>query len=102
MIRVEEKVDGTQVWTHLLEGDYTFVPLSTLRPGDRLEADHRRPEEQVLSQADLNDFATAGTDPEQIMVRVRNATPADRAKPRRERGQGPGNNPGNNPRGNGR
>lgn len=88
MITVEEKEDGTQVWTHPLEGDYTFVPLDTLHPGDRLEADHRRPQEQVLTPADLADLATAGPDPAEIFVRVRSATPADRAKPPRSGQQG--------------
>lgn len=80
MITVDQKQDGTQVWTNV-EGDYTFVPLSTLHPGDLLEADHTRPSARVLTPADLADLATAGPDPTQILVRVRNATPADRAKP---------------------
>jgi hypothetical protein len=94
MITVEEKEDGTQVWAHPLEGDYTFIQLSELHPGDRLEADHRRLRAHVITPADLQDFATAGPDPSAILVRARSATPADRAKPPR-RGQGPGNNRGN-------
>lgn len=91
MITVELKEDGTEVWTHPLEGDYTFVPLSTLRPGDRLEVDHTRQVAVVLTPPILNDLALAGPNPAEILVRVRSATPADRAKPRRG---GPGGNPG--------
>lgn len=89
MITVDEKTDGSQVWKNV-EGDYTFEPLSTLHPGDKLEADHQRPNEIVLRPADLEDLATAGPDPTQIFVRVRSATPADRAKPSRGPGQGGG------------
>jgi hypothetical protein len=93
MITVEEKEDGTQVWTHELEGDYTFVLLSTLRPGDRLEADHKRTQARVLSRADLDDFAATGATPAEIYVRVRSATPADRVKPTRPREPGQGGGP---------
>lgn len=90
MITVDEKEDGTEVWTHPLEGDYTFVPLSTLSPGDRLEVDHTRQVAVVLTPPILNDLALAGPDPTEILVRVRSATPTDRAKPSRP----PGGNPG--------
>lgn len=99
MITVDEKTDGTQVWTNPLEGDYTFVPLSTLSPGDRLEVDHRRQVAVVLTPPILNDLALAGPDPDEILVRVRSATPADRGKPSRPRG-GQGGNPGGGGRGN--
>ena len=93
MITVDRKTDGTEVWLNT-EGDYTFVPLSTLHPGDKLEADHTRPSERVLTPADLADLATMGPDPTQILVRVRNARPADRAKPSKPgQGGGPGNAP---------
>ncbi len=83
-VTVEEKTDGTQVWT-APEGDYVFVSLSTLNPGDRLEADHRRPQPQVLTRPDLDDFATVGGAPSTIYVRVRNATDADRRKPKKDK-----------------
>ena len=96
MITVEEKTDGTQVWL-TNEGDYTFVPLSSLRAGDRLEADHRRPQATVLNRADLDDLATMAPNPAEIFVRVRSATPEDRAKPTRL-GQGGGRDDGQGPR----
>jgi hypothetical protein len=99
VITVEEKEDGTQVWT-ADEGEYTFVQLSTLHAGDRLEVDHRRTQARVLSQADINGFATTGPDPAEIFVRVRSATPADKAKPRRG-GPGGGGQGGGNPQGQG-
>lgn len=89
MITVDEKQDGTEVWTHEREGDYTFVPLSTLSPGDRLEVDHTRQVAVVLTPPILNELALAGPNTAEIFVRVRSATPADRGKPSRPRpGQG--------------
>lgn len=83
MITVREKSDGTQVW-HTKEGSYVFVPLDTLNPGDRLEADHTRPQPHVLTRQDLDDFATTSSSPSNIFVRVRNASPQDIAKPPRQ------------------
>jgi hypothetical protein len=81
MITVAQKTDNTQVWTNPHDfGVYTFVPLSTLSPGDQLAADNIRPGAVVLTPALIADMALAGPDPTKILVRVRNATPADRGK----------------------
>ena len=58
MITVETKTDDSEVWDNPDDGGvYTFVPLSTLRNGDRLEADHTRPGAVVLTPALLADLA---------------------------------------------
>jgi hypothetical protein len=82
MITVESKTDFTQVWTNPSDGGvYTFVRLSTLSPGDQLAIDRIRPGVVVLTPPLLASLATAGPDPTKIFVRVRDASPADRAKP---------------------
>ena len=81
MITVARKTDNTEVWTNRQDGGiYTFVPLSTLSPGNQLAADHIRPGVVVCTPAILADFALAGPDPTKILVRARNASPADIAK----------------------
>jgi len=84
MITVQRKTDDTEVWTNPDDGGiYTFVPLSTLRNGDRLEVDRIRPGQVVLTTPLRAELALAGPNPSEILVRVRDATPADRGKPNR-------------------
>ncbi len=81
MIRVARKTDNTEVWTNPQDGGvYTFVPLSTLHNGDQLASDHIRPGVVVCTPAILADLALAGPNPAAILVRARDASPADIAK----------------------
>lgn len=84
MITVDENTDDTQVWSNPQDGGvYTFLPLSTLSPGTQLEADRLRPAPIILTPPLIADMATAGPNPAKILVRARNATPADLAKPKK-------------------
>jgi hypothetical protein len=95
VIVVEENTDDTQIWDNPHDGGvYTFVPLSTLSPGDRLEVDNLRQVAVVLTPPIINTLRIAGVADSTVFVRVRNATPADRNKPKKPRpnqAQGAGN-----------
>lgn len=92
MIKVEENTDDTQLWDNPQDGGvYTFVPLSTLSPGDRLEVDRLRQTAVVLTPPIIATLRIPGAADSSVFVRVREATEADRKKPKKPKsnqGQG--------------
>jgi hypothetical protein len=84
LITVDENTDDTQLWENPQDGGvYTFVPLSTLSPGDRLEVDRLRQTAVVLTPPIINTLRIPGAADSTVYVRVREATPADRGKPKK-------------------
>lgn len=81
-ITVEQKADGTQIWTHATDGAFTFYPVSMLFVGLEMEDPEGGPS-RLLTQAEIDDLSTAGP-PAETYVKVRRATAADLAKPTAE------------------